>query len=236
MTSLNTPYLGIVLAHGKAREAVLRHEPIWLQNCDRLVYFTPCDDPLRLPGRIEYSVGKSCNYCADTNLRCREALRFANMTGTDRIMLIEWDSMIFGPVPGILEENFDVVTPQFWDFGNAQFQGTTFLHFPILLTGWGAHELVRHMDNIPDGAEGGFTDRYIGYAAQKAKSYIGDMHKLIPSLVYTQNHIDLEKLPDAIDAYRRGARWSHGIKDAAVFDTLKNIVDEQSAVTVEPSV
>ena len=211
--------LGIVLAHGKAREAVARHETLWKPMCRSLVYFTPVDDRLLLPGRVEYSVGKSQAYSADTNLRCREALRFAAMTAAEYVLLFEYDSFIL-PTPGVDARPpapGEVLATRCSDPYNTRFQGKSFLTFPQLWHRESLELLVDAMDNIALDAEGGFTDRYIGYATEKAGLTVVPVP---PALEYSKNHITAEDLPVAEKRIREGARWIHGVKDENVFAAL----------------
>jgi hypothetical protein len=216
--------LGLVLAHGSVRNTCARHEPVWLQSCDRLVYFSPIDDCVSLPGRVEYSVGRSAAYSAHTNQRCREALRFGSLSHYPFLMLIEYDSLFFGKWwEEFNSEAFEspaVVAPQFHDPKSEKFRGKFYLHFPQVFSRVAATEVVEAMDAIPLDAEGGFTDRYVGYATELAKVDVCDLNKT--NLVFTRNHITEADLPEAKKAYAKGARWSHGVKDEKVFEALRS--------------
>ncbi len=213
--------LGIVLAHGKAINACRRHLPHWLAVCDRLVFFTPVDDRLSSPDFVEYSVGKSAAYSPETNLRTREALRFAAFTTYRYVALFEYDSFLLGPVPSEAIAS-DACAPLCYDPESKKFKGPFFAMFPMLFTRRALWDVVEVMDKLPLDAEGGFTDRYIGHALAQAKLNIHDLRASPENaaLVYAKNTIDQKDWPDALKAYAGGAYWTHGVKDAATLDQL----------------
>lgn len=211
--------LGIVLAHGGARPTVERHLPVWRDNAATIVAFTPLDDCVGLPGLPEYSVGRSASYSPHTNQRTREALRFAAMTSFDFVLLIEYDSLIFGPIPEkFYPTGTGVTAAQFIDKPGDKFKGSQYLHFPVLMTRKACSEIVDFMDVLPLHAEAGFTDRYVGYAAELAGVKVNDLNPT--GFVYTRNLIEPKDLPEATAAIQKGARWHHGIKSKEVFDAM----------------
>lgn len=224
MTSIAQNTLGIVLSHGGAADACRRHEPLWRKNCAELFYFTPTDSPLeRKPAELtlayQYSLGESKAYSPDTNLRCREALRFAAMTYYEYILLIEWDSLIFAPIPEkYLPKQDGVAAPVFHNV-DPKFKGKFYLHFPQLFTRAGAQATVSAMDSLPLEAEFGFTDRYVGLAVEKAGIPVLDLNPT--GFVCTHNEIDDKKLPDVLEQYKKGARWSHGVKSEKTLKALQ---------------
>lgn len=219
--------LGLVLAHGGAQEAVERHIPVWLQNCGALMFFTPVDAPLQLPDWPQYSLGRSNAYSADTNERTRAALRFASYSDCEYVMLIEYDALIFGEIPAALypakgrlsAPKFTVPSGERCPGRDVIFEGTQFLHFPILFSIEALRATVDQMDKMSLFSEGGLTDRYVGYAAELAHVPVNDLWPT--GIVYTKNHITTAMLPEAMAAIRAGARWHHGIKDKLVFEHLR---------------
>lgn len=209
--------VGLVLGHGKARDQILKHIPVWKQTCDELLFFTPVDDRLNI-GYPEYSVGTSGRYDAQTNLRCREALRIGGMLDTDCVMLIEWDSFCW-QIPGWPKPD-EVMAPQFWEPQvGLKFKGSYYLHFPQLFSRSAAIATVAAMDKLPLDAEFGFTDRYVGYAVEQAACVkVDDLIK--KGRVYTLNHITAADVPAAVAAIKAGAIWHHGIKDDFVLQAL----------------
>lgn len=221
--NLKDDTLVIVLAHGRAADVVQRHLPIWRDHGNLVVFFTPVDDPLPdFPGLIQFSRGKSKAYSADTNLRCREALRFAAMCSKFSFtLLFEYDSLVFNAIPAEHSPTVvgvDVVAPVFHN-ADPKFQGKAYLHFPQFYSAEAVNKVVDAMDAMVLDAEHGFTDRYIGLAVEKAGLHVRDLNPT--GFVYTQNEIDTAKLPEALAAYAKGARWSHGIKTAEVFQALR---------------
>lgn len=218
--------IAVVLAHGKAQAAVLRHLPVWQENAKLVVFFTPEDDPLDLPGCTQFSMGKSDGYSAHTNNRCREALRFASWALMDYVLLIEYDSVVFGPIPEqFYPEPGEVTAPKFTVPPGERcpgrsiiFEGSQFLHFPILFSMSACERTVEEMDKMSSWAEGGLTDRYVGYAVERANLRVVDLWR--SGIVYTKNIIGADMIDEAINAVRAGARWHHGIKDRDVFERM----------------
>lgn len=218
--------IAVVLAHGKAQAAVLRHLPEWQKNAATIVFFTPADDPLDLPGCAQINIGKSDGYSAHTNNRCREALRFATHANADYVLLIEYDAVVFGPIPEKFYPKWDEVTaPKFTVPPGEQcpgrsiiFEGSQFLHFPIIFSMASCCATVEAMDNMSSWAEGGLTDRYVGYAVERAKLSVVDLWR--SGIVYTKNIIRPDMIDEAVAAVKAGARWHHGIKDRDVFEKM----------------
>lgn len=219
MTTAAQNTLALVLAHGKAADVVLRHAPVWRNHAREVVLFSPVDDPLPA-SRNHFSVGKSKAYSADTNQRCREALRFAAYTSFKYVLLFEYDSLIFGDIPvKYLPPAGGVSAPVFHEpKPGEKFQGRFYLHFPQLYTREAVRKVVEAMDALPLDAEHGFTDRYVGLAVERSGVPILDLNPT--GFVCTHNEIDDPKLPDVLAKYRAGARWSHGVKTEKVFKAL----------------
>lgn len=218
--------MAVVLAHGKALPAVLRHLPVWRQNAELVVFFTPADDTLDLPGCPQFSTGRSDAYSADTNGRCREALRFASYADIDYVLLIEYDSLVFGEIPLHLYPDAGEVTAPLFRVPPGErcpgrpivFDGSQFIHFPVLMSISACRRVVAAMDEMSTLAEGGLTDRYVGYAIERANVPVRDLWST--GIVYTKNIIGAAELPEALAAIAKGARWHHGIKSEDVFEKM----------------
>ncbi len=211
--------LAIVLAHGKVAETVARHLPQWQKFADQIIFFTPADDPL--PSTYwQYSLGSSKAYSADTNRRCRAAFGFAALSHYEYVLVFEYDSLIFGDsIPErILPPRDGISAPGFMN-ADPKFKGSMYLHFPQLYTHAAMQATFQAMRNLPDDAEHGFTDRFVGLAVEEASCV--PVFDLNPTgFVCTHNEIDEKKLPDVLEKYKAGARWSHGVKTKEVFQAL----------------
>lgn len=223
--------MAIVLAHGKAQAAVDRHLPEWRKNAGTIVFFTPCNDRLDTC-YPQYSIGDSDAYSPSTNERTRAALRFASYADVRYVLLIEYDSLVFGEIPKwAYPEPYEITCPRFkvepggWYKGGEDggFKGSQFLHFPILMSIQACRKIADAMDGLPLFAEGGLTDRYVGLAAELAGVKIKDLWE--SGIVYTHNRITSEMIPEAVQAIERGARWSHGIKDEDVYRRMSEAAD-----------
>lgn len=218
--------MGLVLAHGKAQAAVERHLPIWSENASPIMFFTPADDPLDLPGWPQFSIGKSDAYSPYTSERTREALRFGTYSGMDYVLLIEYDSLVFGKIPPhMYPRPGEVTAPKFTvppgercPGRSIVFEGSQFLHFPILFSLEAARRVVRVMDNMTLYSEGGLTDRYVGYAVELARCPVVDLWA--SGIVHTANVFDQSNVDEAVSRVREGARWHHGIKSRDVFERM----------------
>lgn len=219
--------LCLVLGHGGQTPCIGRHLPIWRKFHDEVILCTPADDPVKGLDVWQFTWGKSGHYCADTNLRTREALTFAGAMNFETLTLCEYDALLWrwpaDEVQRILRdrESIDSRDPgfifgsRFWN-DDVKFQGKFYLHTPLIMDRLAVWSLVEAMEDLPDDAEGGFGDRYIGLAAERAEIGIIDGHKL--GLSYSQNQIEAKHYAPMAEAIRSGICFTHGIKHLRAFE------------------
>lgn len=226
--------LGIVLAHGAAKETVLRHLPYWFKVCGTILLVTPVGQKLQLnlENVIEYEmVVDGGSYSTLTNQRTFLALDCAlnlyRESPYEYFILFEYDSLCWGPIPdaavpppgamsGIVWPN-EKVTP----IPGKPFKGNFYLHFPHIYSAEGLALTVKAMKHLVSmDAEWGYTDRYIGLAVERAKVPVVDTRKM--GLAYSYENIS--KHPDrvlgCIEAVKKGAIFTHGIKDKESLDLI----------------
>ena len=199
-----------------------------------VVAVVPEDDVMAgLPAEVwQWAWGRSpSKYSAGTNVRTREAIRrLVTSVGFGQAVVVEWDAVLWRwPEGGFAR---DGLTASVFESADASFEGRRYLHSPIVI---GSREVgarwVAGMDAIPDGAERGFGDRYLGLAAERAPGgplRLYDAHE--KGWAWSANHIDASRLPEALAAIRAGGRdrpvlFQHGIKDREAFLALRNEVD-----------
>lgn len=211
----------LVLAHGGARDTVLRHQPHWEHLSEQVIYSTPSDDPLRDFHGHQFVWGKSSRYDANTNLRTREALRYAMSLDPEWLWFYEYDAVCFEAPPAKLRNKKSISASRFRNFDDS-FKGSIYLHSPLLIGRDALPALVDAMFSLPDDAELGFGDRYFGLAVDRAGIPVIDT--LAAGFSWSMNHIEPKHLGEARKAYRNGARMSHGIKCAEVLGALEGEV------------
>jgi len=210
--------LCVVLAHGGALETVLRHLPYWKRLHDRVIIASPSDDPINLTDEWCFVNGLSGRYDAKTNIRTRELMLFASQMNTMTITFCEYDAILWRwPKEATIMGPNAIMASKFIS-DDRKFIGKFYLHSPIIFSNKSATETVEAMFRLPDDAERGFGDRYFGLACERARVDLIDGHKL--GLSYSQNHIQQVHMPDAVDAIKAGACFTHGIKDASTLAAL----------------
>jgi hypothetical protein len=223
--------LCLVLGHGSVAATIERHLPLWSAVAGEVVVCSPWND--RYTPRSEdvqaLHHGISSRYGAENNHRVREALRFAMMRGKPYTLVCEYDAVVWPtgelpeearpPVGGLAGARF--TEPLEW--AGVRFAGSQYFHFPLLLDRGALPWLVGTMDRLAPDAEGGYSDRYIGYAAELAKLPYVDFFER--GLAYTKDTIEAKHARHCRAAIEAGARFSHGIKDR---DILWRIMDRRT--------
>jgi hypothetical protein len=216
--------LCIVLAHGAASDCVARHLPFWRQAAAEVIIFSPWDDPVVAgPEVTSHLHGCSSRYGSQNNVRVREALRFAAHRASPLTMLVEYDALTWGPIPeaarppvgGLSGARF--TEPREW--AGTRFEGSQYFHFPILLDRAALAPLVAQMDALPVGAEGGYSDRYIGLAAERAGLPYVDL--FAHGLAFTRDTIAGRAAERCAAAVAAGVVFSHGIKTRETLNLIR---------------
>lgn len=206
-------FTGIVLAHGRAMPVAGRHLASWGRWCDEIVYVCPDDDPVPSVCGERHLCGRSRHHGPDNVARQQLACVLAGLR--ERAMVLEYDTLLFGPppepLPGVILTS--VV------FGNVdpRFRAPEFSHSPWICT----PEDWRALAKIRADGEAGFPDRWMGFAAMRAGLRFGAL-----PWSYSANTIDTDqKLAEACSMLRHagaGASFAvHGVKTQEVFHALE---------------
>lgn len=217
--------LCLVLAHTAVAATVERHRPLWNHAAQQIILVTPVDAVLPRDGCYHLTRGWNSKYGVQNNLRVRDALRLASQLGFAHVILTEYDAVIWGPIPpaaippagGLSAARF--TEPAEW--GGITFKGTQYFHFPIIFDRAALAPIVAAMDALPADAEGGYADRYIGLAAERAGLPYKDL--FAHGLAFSRDTIEGRKIELCRRAVAAGARFSHGIKSAEAFNRIMEV-------------
>lgn len=218
-----TDTLLVVMVHAEAQETFDRHLPLWeAHGCD-IIVFCPFDAIVstRLP---VWAVGKRSHHGAEANRRFKELLRMLERTTYDRFLICEYDAFCLSPkIPVFFQwsDQHSMPTKNFsrpYVCGNVfrddrpdrGFEGTTFIHPPLLFTHYGLQDINVQLKHLPDRCEGGFWDRMLGLACEEAGIEPLDFMK--HGLGYAQNTIEQHQFGSAFEAAANGALFLHGCK------------------------
>lgn len=217
--------LGVVMAHGAAEATVLRHLPYWLRVCDQVEIWVPAGEgfPIYTPGAVVIeAVPNAGGYSAATSERTFVAMQAAMDHNHEFVMLLEYDAMVWGPIPASALPEHGAVAACRWPnephspIPGKTFLGAFYLHFPHLYSRL-ALELtvgtIRQAMRFSD--EHGYTDRFLGRAVELAGVPVRDWRA--EGLAYSYENISKHpgRVLECIEAVRRGTLFSHGIKDDA---------------------
>lgn len=217
--------LGVVLAHGAAEATVRRHLPYWLKVCQQVEIWVPVGEafPMHTPGAsVVEAVPNGGAYSGATSQRCFEALAGACESNFEFTALFEYDSLTWGPIPDKAIPEHGEVAGIRWPnelkspVPGKTFAGAFYLHFPQLYSRLGLELTVGAMrEAMQFTDEHGYTDRYVGRAVELAGLPVKDWRAM--GLAYSWENISRHehRVAECVEAVRRGALFSHGIKDEA---------------------
>ncbi len=210
--------LGIVMAHHGTEETCERHMPVWMQNCDRLTFFSPMDAVMELPG-VEHLIpfGTRSHHGEMANKRFRYVIQTAAkmMQGEnyDRLVVHEYDSLCVGPLPDTGKRS--IAGNVFYDETRGQFLGSCFIHPPLII--W--RDIVQRLADLMEmenmNGESGYWDRLLGLMTEKY--HISKINFRDMGLGYSQNTVQQHHHIEIRTAKIHGARIFHGIKTEDAF-------------------
>lgn len=215
--------IAIVIGHGRQRELHRGIKAILEPQFDKMVAVTPRNDELRLYAE-EYPIGNSDYNGYGTMDRTAFAVLLAAVIGADDdiVSLIEYDAIVWRKYWANLPSLDGTVACGmiFNEKPNNKFTAKQFTHWPVTTNGktW-----FRIAEKIGGVTEGGFPDRMVGAAIERAGCKLQE----VGLTTYSSNKIDAKQLPLALDAISRGALCLHGIKDLT---TLKTLNDAYNAI------
>jgi len=217
--------LGVVMAHGAAQATVRRHLPYWLRVCQQVEIWVPEGEgfDLNVPGAmVMEAVPNAGGYSAATSQRFALAMQCALDMGYDFTLLLEYDAMVWGPIPDRAVPEHGEVAAIKWPnepvspVPGLTFPGAFYLHFPHLYSRLALELTVGTMRQAMRFSDGhGYADRYVGRAVELAGVPLKDWRGM--GLAYSWANISHHehRVAECVEAVRAGALFSHGIKDEA---------------------
>jgi hypothetical protein len=177
--------------------------------------FAPEDKPIK--GATLY--GKACHHGPDSIRRFKWL--FDHLAGAlhDWVWIHEYDSGFYGAV------DFDYSKPGL--YGNyhyaepvAPFTATRYVHPPLCMDRASLVALSRTMQGMPDDAEGGFWDWYLGRAAEIA----GVEQRPFGAQGFSRNTVSLAIKRELDQAIAGGAWLFHGVKDRRTHNHINKAI------------
>lgn len=200
-----------IMAHGKAQETFDRHFHRWEALGHKLLIFCPENDLVKT-GHPVLAWGEACHHGAHAIERFRNLLLHLERTPFDRFIIQEYDS-------------FSLAEPTFREhtlYGNAfgtedhRWLSKVFLHPPLAFDRFTLERLVAASGMIPDHAERGFWDRWLGLVCGLS----GIRFQGWGIEGFSQNTIEPDQIKDAVAARQAGAIHFHGCKTAVCFEAI----------------
>jgi len=234
--------VGIVLGHAGAKSAIERHIPFWFKSCKELVIVIPEDHSLDIQNDSKITVYKFVPnavhkpaYSAATSARCHEVMKAALKNHpAEYYILFEWDSLCWKQIPDDMIPEGAEVTACRWDnepvspIRGISFKSEYYLHFPQIYTKESLDKISKAITtSISYDAEHGYTDRFVGAASIAAGLKVKNAREM--GRAYSWQDVCLSKFPrrvrECIEAIRKGAILTHGIKDAETLDHILSRVN-----------
>lgn len=222
-----------VMCHAQGQDILDRHLPLFEQHGLPMVLFCPADAVVNPRGHHVWAYGTRSHHDAMANRRFKELLKMLVWTSFHRFVIFEADALCLGAIPVFFEWDHSAQSvgggpAKDWDrpfiCGNVfhdngpdrKFKGSTFIHPPLIFTDVGLSAILPHLDALPDDAEYGFWDRYLGLACENAG--IEPMDFMSKGLGYAENTILWDS--QAHDAAADGRIFFHGCKHETVLKAI----------------
>lgn len=223
------------MAHRECQETFDRHLSLWEQHQCDMVVFTPEDATINTRGHFLWAYGPRGHHNAAANRRFKELLKMCARCDYTRFLICEYDALCLTPAIPIFYERTHTdgrwLNGKNWerpylcgnvfhdDTPDKKFVGRTFVHPPLIITKAGLNLLLPHLNALPDDAEGGFWDRLLGLACERAG--IEPMDFMEHGLGFARNTIEPDTVGDAHDAAANGAIFFHGVKGPSALEAIQ---------------
>jgi hypothetical protein len=236
-----------IMAHRDAQETFNRHFNLWFGLGHDLLIACPQRQSVKLPewrggfGDRQINtleVGKAEHSGVNSIIRLKTILEHMNGMGYERYAFLEYDALILGKKLPL--QVGDVMGPIYRDNGaDRGFEGTMFIHPPILFTAAGLAEVVRIMQGMPLTAEKSVWDRWLGYCIES--SHLQWINAFDHGLAFTMNTIHPDRYEALFEAVKLGATLVHGVKTEeclrvclearALRDSVEHVMEHNGEVT-----
>ena len=192
--------------HGGTEQVLSRHEPFWRAHGHDFVYLCPKDKPISGPHLSAGMQGHSGPVSID---RFRQAWKLLERLEYDRYVIFEYDSLCistFLPTPSI-----GLLANRFENF-ETRFKSKFYFHAPWIMSLATLQSLNAIMHVLSPATEGGYFDRFLGFALQTHN--IGHLSLQILNQGYSQNTIEPQHYEQMQMEILKGATCLHGVKTA----------------------
>lgn len=210
----------LVMTHNSpiVRQSVLRHLPLWQGNCGRLVFTSPEDSPLGLPGLEEVLIGRAAHHGEDSAIRIIAILKYALTLPWETLHLHEYDSFAFH-VPSAAKPETDGMSAYWRPQNKPRYLARGFPSFPMLFTRNGLARVIEQCEKMTTAhVDRAMSDRMIGLAAEWGNVHVKNLKTL--GLAWHQNTIVPSMIPKGALLARHGCALFHGVKDDRTFKEL----------------
>lgn len=215
------------MAHGdpEAQATFDRHLPYWRAHGFPLFVACPTDSVVNT-GIPMFTIGRRSHHDAMANYRFRKTLEFLATVPSDWFVIHEYDSLCLEPViPIILFEHGRIMGNVFQN-NDPNFEGSQFIHPPLLMDRETLLKIVSVGQDVPDEAEHGFWDRWLGLVCDRGGIEVCGYG----NLGFSRNTIEAVDYSIARARVRDGAVMIHGVKTAKVLQGLQEAMVESLSI------
>ena len=220
----------IIMAHADAQVTVNRHMPMWSSLGMPICFFTPINSRLNnIHNHSVYSYGPASHHGPSSIDRFKELLKFLeNLTYCDLFFILEYDAICTEPkFMSYFTSMYKKDEPFFCAniFGEGChriFKSTMFTHPPLLFNRTALTILNKALAEIPDWAEQGFWDRFLGLALDRTANKIKPINFRTLGLGFSLNTIEPEHFNHIKDIIKKNPKtcFYHGVKTKSCLDLI----------------
>lgn len=211
----NGTVLQIVMTHSEAKETTSRHTPYWERISKNIVFVSPKDKFLFVPGFLSSAIGKAEHHGELSASRIEQTFEMAKLLNWDTLFLYEYDALITKLTEDILPPAKGISAPVYRQNKPIKFKARFYTHYPMIFTREGFDKTYETMKTIKGGGRARdreYSDRFIGLAIQLAGIPVKNLFK--NRRAFTKNTIrphHYKELRFAVN--KEGASCFHGVKD-----------------------
>lgn len=206
----------VIMGHGKAQSVFDRHVPLWCENDSPTLVFCPGDDVVKTHWPV-LSIGTSSHHDENANRRFKRLLQFMEKLSFDEFVIFEYDSFCLSN--SIPESPCGKISGNYWKNNDPdRFKGSHWLHMPLAFSKDILERINKAAQGIPDSAEEGFMDRWLGLVCDVAGIQPAGWGKD----GFSRNTIEPWDIPEAVAARKAGAFLFHGVKTEAALKAILN--------------
>ena len=202
------------MAHSDVQATFNRHLPHWKAMGQNLLVVHPSGKTIEAPGIPTMTIGKAQHAGIDAINRFKYMFGFFASAPYDQYLFYEYDAISLAPSIPELPDN--TLAGNFFCNTEKTFTSSAYPHPPLMFNRGTAEKIYKAMMSIPNNAESGMWDRFIGRAIDDAG--VQRMGFLESGLGYSANTIVPAFYPHMINSIKAGAIHLHGIKTKECYD------------------